>query len=400
MIGILIGLMLTSGLAWGQDSLNVMRIGQWNEHYAKAVAIDGQFAYVIPGGALSVIDVSNPCSPQTTAYLDVNNAEDVAIDENYLFVACGFDGLRTFDVQDPSSPVLIATFDPGRVYDVAVKEHMAYLAASNDGLYVLDVSNPYTPSQIGYYDIVGTSQNISVVGNYAYVAVGQLGLRIIDVSNPVLPFEAGFVDDGLTGVNSFMVSGQLAFLGKSLAGISIVDISNLTSPVVLADIDSLDYPEDFSLQDGILYAAVSDHGLVAIDVTEPSSPDVVGYYYDNGIASAVVADGDFVYFCDFFEFDILDCLSAFVETTPASPLGLVVRYVPENPSLRLNWNPVTTDILGNPVSIRRYEIFAATVANPNNWMCVGIPFPPDTTFFTDTSPLQSNRLYHVRAVAE
>ncbi|MBK8128129.1 MAG: hypothetical protein IPK53_04045 [bacterium] len=397
---ILIALVLMVGVTIGQDSINVSRIGVWDEQYAKALVMSGQFAYVIPGGALSVIDVSNPCSPQTTAYVDVNNAEDVAMEGNYLYIACGLDGLRIFDVQDPSTPASIATFDPGRVYDVAVRDHIAYIAASNAGLYVLDVSDPHAPFQIGYFDVVGTSQNISVVGNYAYIAVGQLGLRIIDISNPAMPTEVGFVDDDQAGVNSFLVSGHYAFLGRSLAGLAIVDISNIANPVFVASIDSLDYPEDFAIHGNHLYAAVSEYGLVVIDVSDPGDPEVLGYYYNSGIASAVAASGDFVYFCDFFEFDILDCLTAFATATPLPPLGLTVQFQPQTTSLALHWFPVSSDILGAPVDIRRYEIFAATLASPNTWQCVGIPFPPDTTFFLDSSTLLNNRLYHVRAVAE
>ena len=149
MRSIIIGLIVLAGVAWGQDSLNVTRVGTWDDEYAKAVALGGPFAYVVPGGAVSVIDISNPCSPQTIAYVPAYSAEDLALEGNYLYVASGFDGLRIFDVHDPYAPVQVAIYDLHRVYDVVVRDQIAYVAASNDGLYVLDVSNPLAPSQIG-----------------------------------------------------------------------------------------------------------------------------------------------------------------------------------------------------------------------------------------------------------
>jgi formylglycine-generating enzyme required for sulfatase activity/photosystem II stability/assembly factor-like uncharacterized protein len=84
-----------------------------------------------------------------------------------------------------------------------------------------------------------------------------------------------------------------------------------------------------------------------------------------------------------------------VESPPAAPDSLVIRYDPSARLLRLDWQPVTADVNGNPVSPSYYVVYRSS--DGVHWDSLGIPTPPDTTHFTDSTVSTDRRYYQVTA---
>jgi hypothetical protein len=128
------------------------------------------YAYVGEGPQLTILDISNPASPEVAGKSSLlpDLVEDVYIAAaatpgiTYAFVANGDGGLRVMDVSAPSEPrevgvlktagrasgVAVVTdeaWDPSAALRKSSGRAYAYVAAMDAGLRVVDVSNPWDP---------------------------------------------------------------------------------------------------------------------------------------------------------------------------------------------------------------------------------------------------------------
>ncbi len=121
----------------------------------------------------------------------------MAVQGQYAYIGAG-PRLLVLDVSDPASPTLFGQSEilSYLVRDVAVVGGYAYVAdGSGGGLQIIHVADPAHPTQIGSYDTPGTARRLAVAGGYAYVADGSAGgLRIIDISDPANPVWLGDYD--------------------------------------------------------------------------------------------------------------------------------------------------------------------------------------------------------------
>jgi hypothetical protein len=85
---------------------------------------------------------------------------------------------------------------------------------------------------------------------------------------------------------------------------------------------------------------------------------------------------------------------------PMAPDSLVIQYLPSTSQIQLSWAPVLLDTAGQPIDISRYTIYRSAIMNPGVWDSIGVPSPPETTVFVDTTSTTIQRFYHVRAVKD
>jgi hypothetical protein len=160
-----------------------------------AVAVQGAYAYIGEGPALTVLDVSTPGSPSVLGKTTPMPAivEGVAVAGGYAYVAANDAGLRVIDVSDAARPTEVGSLGTwGPAYGVAATGTYAYVA-DDAGLLVVDVSTPSTPSASRIY-LPGHAYDVAVAGGYAHVADWDAGLRVVSVSTPWSPAEVGFYD--------------------------------------------------------------------------------------------------------------------------------------------------------------------------------------------------------------
>ena len=238
------------------DSENIELVGHIGG-VTRAVAVQGNYAYIGEGPRLTVLDISNPALPtvvgKTPLLPDV--VRGVAVAGDYAYVADWDAGLRVVDVSDLAHPTEVGYYDtPGSAEDVAVAGGYAYVADEDAGLRVIDVGDPAHPTEVGYYDTPGHAWDVVVAGHYAYVADDD-GLRIIDVSDPTMPTEAGFHDTPWKAI-----------------GVAVTD--------------------------NYIYVADGYSGLRIIDVSSPTAPNEIGFYDTPGYANSVAVDGNYAYVAD------------------------------------------------------------------------------------------------------
>jgi hypothetical protein len=306
------------------DMSNPVQVG-FHEADGALVAIRDTVAVYIrksmtANNPVMIMDISDPYNPMKTGqYMAPVMTYDLALKDQYAFVACWWDGFRVVDFSNPAAPALKA-HEFGWVNGAVPGEDFCYVQAldiyenylylvdyqpfSNEdtkGLYVFDISDPINPQFISRYPtLLSTAQDIKALGNYVYVADGTGGLEVIDVSDPYLPASVGYcsLPDGANGVD---VSWPFVFVGDYILG-----------------------------------------GVQVVDVTVPSAPFVTAYYTPSGVfAQGVTVKDNFVVAGDgVCGFQVYDLLSATGIGDPevASAFGLSVYPNPARGSRHITFN--------------------------------------------------------------
>jgi len=330
-----------AGDAVAQQASNIELVGQYRtSRSAVRVLVADNIAYVggFAMGAmpdLEILDVSDPTSPtRVTLYHDVS-CVDMFLADHRLYVASGWAWLEIFDVSTPSAPMLLYRYAVGggntAASGVWVVGNLAYVARGDRGLLVLDVTNPTSPTYHASYDTTGTAMKICVSGDRAYLADGPGGLRVFNVSNPAAPtLLATFPTTG--AIEEVRVVGNRAYLGCNSSAfppygiVQIINVSNPALPVLLGEYPTLEaywWIGGIDLVGTTAYVANGLGGLRVLDVADPSSPTLVGFY-EKSSTPAWAAQHVQVYndlaFVVFYDQGLL-----------------ILRYTPARLSLRSPW---------------------------------------------------------------
>ncbi len=407
---ILIVAALCGSAAWGQDSLHVRTLGHvpmlsdWFHNFA----IQASFAFVAEAEfGLRIIDFSNSGSPFVAgSYNDGSHIQAVAVVGNYAYVVNEM-SLQVLNVSNVQNPFGVGSclLDAGIPWNVSVAGNYAYVSDVLGGFSIVDVTNPASPATVGYWDGAWGTHDVKVVGTYAYVAHDEGGLRVVDVSVPSQPVQVGYcpahVYYGIyRGIDSAVdVMGNYAYIAD-MWGLQVVDISNPQAPVEVFDLTAESQTFDVLTVDHYLFVADGWAGLRIMDITIPAIPVLVGYYDTPANAYRVGAQGCVACVDDSSSLRFYDVTYFIPCGPPSAPAGLAMQIPPRNNRVKLRWSPVTTDTTGAPIEVDRYVVYGTAHLDSMQWDSIGVPVPPDTTVFVDSTATGERGFYQVRAVVE
>jgi hypothetical protein len=315
--GVILGLVGLTTINWGAEA--GVTAGSGGSNYGtlelvgqfaltnetRGVAVSGNYAYLTEydtySGGLHIIDVSNPAEPAEVAFVQLPQAGDLAIVENYLYVigdsyTDGF-GLHILDVSDPANPVQVNML-PGKA-GIDIAGLYAYMTDYNEiaGLSVMDISNPAAPVEVGFVAVPNVGGGPAVTGTSVCVPAPDYpsslnnGMWVVDVSNPTAPALASFVGSG--SESWYAAAGEgYCYLGIPSWGVQIIDVRNPYQSQI--GYWSFGYNEFISLVDDWLYLSGFNTGLHVVDVSDPANPLAITYY-DGPTVYTVAAEGRMVY---------------------------------------------------------------------------------------------------------
>lgn len=257
--------------------------------WAFGVALSGTRAYVADAaGGLRLVDVANPATPVELGAYEPGPGQvgSVAVVGNIAFITDRSKGVRAVNVSDPAHLASVGLYSPlGDAVRLVVVGNYAYIAAGDYGLRIIDVADATHPVEVGWYDTQGYAIGIQVSGNYAYVptAFGQAGggMHVVNVSNPANPTLAVFCGDPFPNgaYRDIAVAGDIAYLADetSLQLVSVADPLHPThlSRIVLME-DEGQEAVGVTISGTVAYVASSFAGLKTVDVTNPLSPTLLG----------------------------------------------------------------------------------------------------------------------------
>lgn len=308
------------------------------------VIASGNYAYVADrGDGVKVVDITKAdgSSPVTAIYAknapgaDINNnynyARGLALKGNYLYVAADNYGLVVVNVATPASPVILScdVYTNGRMRGLSISG--PWLVAANldlgDELYSLD-----SPSQPSLERSVPLEYpfRVSVVGPIAYTYTGCAGYpqcqTIVDLNFPLLrEVSAAAVDGAALDV---AVDGSHAYVASDTGGLSILDVSDPTSPRLKGSLAVPGYSLFTVKEEGgvafcLAHSTSANYGEVVIaDVSSDANPRVLATIFlpnPRGIA----VSGEYLYTSDYAShFQVFDV------SNPAQPEQLEQVLIP------------------------------------------------------------------------
>ncbi|NQS97725.1 MAG: T9SS type A sorting domain-containing protein [candidate division Zixibacteria bacterium] len=287
------------------------------------------YVYLTCDFSVEIVDVSDPQNPEIVgSIIPLEFWFNSTVVYNDLAYITGYTGMFIYDISDPANPALLGVFPADDVYFIDVSGDYAVIETyMQDSLLVIDVSDPFDPIEVGSF-YLGEDEicdHIRAYGDYLYVALGTIGqslyengMLILDISDPANPVIAGnfgegygylyFYDNylysksGYTGFKIYEISDpeepqemgryqrlnpketilkdDFAFVLNNVAGIQVLDVSNIYSPVEVEFYYSPGNAMDFAMNGDLIYLACSEAGLRIIDISDPYNlTEVVSYYY-------------------------------------------------------------------------------------------------------------------------
>ena len=264
------------------------------------LVIRGNYAYYADEvhGNLVVVDISNPANPVIVgsaggAYgASCQNSLDVTGRYAVWTSDCA-SSIYIFDISNPAHPVLIeqkgitgAPYTGSGGYPVTGTASGRYAFEGNvNGPFtnpyfsITDVSNPLNPSFVSQMTlpISGGVVQMRTAGRYLYLGMSTGVFDVVDISDVSRPVVVGTLSLGSGsqyGPNTMVISGRYAYI-LSPYELYIVDISNASSPTLVGSYTSVPWLSSMQVQGRYAYIAQSN-GVGVYDVSNPAAPSFLG----------------------------------------------------------------------------------------------------------------------------
>lgn len=150
-------------------------------------------------------------------------ANDVAVSENYLFVAEN-DGFSIVDFSDPNSMNFInkVPFEDQPQYVVA-RGDTAFIAAL-EKFYIIDCTIPTSPQILSFFATDGLARSVAVIDTFAFIADGPEGVSVLSINDPTDPVEVARYATG-EQINAIAAGDSTLFAGGLAGGVYALDYS-------------------------------------------------------------------------------------------------------------------------------------------------------------------------------
>jgi WD40 repeat protein len=222
------------------------------------------------------------------------DSEALAVVGQYLYLGIG-PRVQVFDLSNPKNPRFVGQTGilPGIVKSIIADGEHLYILAESGFLILLGINNPTNPQIKASLELSTPVQGLAVMDGIAYIAGGHSGLQVIDVSDPARLHHLSWIDTGfdayaVAAVGDYLyVTGQYdteQFVTDFKGGLQVIEISNPTSPRVVGALDLPYFAQAIVIFEDFAYLA--SNGLRVIDISEPSAPRQVSaheeeYFYDD-----------------------------------------------------------------------------------------------------------------------
>ncbi|MBN2105110.1 choice-of-anchor D domain-containing protein [bacterium] len=165
---------------------------------------------------------------------------------------------------------------PGLIQDIYYQSFKIYVAVKDIGIYMLDRSSITSPYELGHYYTEGSARRIAYQDGCIYVADGESGFYIIEVIENTLD-PAGYLQFS-SPVQDVAVSGDYAYLAVDALGLVAVDISSPSSPAALDTADTPGSAYGVSVRGTTAFVADRNQGVLAVNITDPENINVAGQW--------------------------------------------------------------------------------------------------------------------------
>jgi len=185
----------------------------------------------------------------------------------------------------------------GPIQGVAVQDSIAYVTVG-PRLMVMQISESGSLTELGGTPALPRFlRDVAVSGSFAYVAAGEAGISVVDVSDPTDPMVVGSWDSP-GYAEAVVVVGNTLYVADGPYGLRTVDVTDTSNPVEIGWAFPLHYAMDVAVSGNFVAIASVTAGLFIADVSDPTNPVERGSLLTNGCAFGVDIDGRTAYLAD------------------------------------------------------------------------------------------------------
>ena len=232
---------------------------------------------------------------------------DAEVYENTLIISAMVQGIEFYDISNGYQLNHINHFTLGQGVKANCVEAIndyAYFT-SKSGLYVVDISNPSNPQNLGMVN--GTNnyilENLDADNYILAVAAHEDGVFLYDISNPQnLQLRSTIGANNAWGVR---VRDGYAYIADELI-VKIYDISNITNPVFVTQVETSNAVKDIALAQNFMYVAIGSDGVDIYDISNLLNPMFLDNYNTNTLANRISPFQDKLAVSDWDDVDILE----------------------------------------------------------------------------------------------
>jgi len=186
------------------DLTNPVEVGSYEtgDSFSK-IDVSGDFVYVLYGAGLHILDISNPLDIYEVSFAGTSfTPVSILVHGNYAYVGDWFSNhwggsghIWIINITDPFNPIEVGEYYPGYIQwqdifhptDLALKDNYLYIANSVGSMDILDVSDPTHPVIVSRTSTF--AENIEIEGDFVYLSHSSGGVKIFDILDPLIPQE-------------------------------------------------------------------------------------------------------------------------------------------------------------------------------------------------------------------
>ena len=275
---------LSAGVASAQNENIFQQVGECDiDILGNWVDVAGRLAYVSTLNGMAVIDITDPINPEFVGDLEFGSAWEIDVEGNYAYMLSN--GIVMVDISREGTYRIEGRYITSRQYtDVKVKDRYMFLTALKKGLEIIDVSSPGAPTAVSHFYEPGEYSeewmgymHLDIKEDIIYLGECEHGLKVIDVSNIDSPMKIVTVPTA-SSFTDVRVKSDVLFVG-TFEGLTLYDISEPSTPVQIGVLTEIERPA-FLTAEGpflILYHDDDPYRLVAVDISDPTSPQILGH---------------------------------------------------------------------------------------------------------------------------
>ncbi len=140
---------------------------------------------------------------------------------------------------------------------------------------ILDISDKTNPVKMSNISFSSEIQEIYVEQNIAFILLKGQGIVLVDVINVENPTIISTVDTG--NYTTLEIHNKIGYLGNNNS-FQIMNFTNTQSPQIIGEIALENTIYDFAINDTNVFLAAGTHGLLTVNITNPSSPTLISSY--------------------------------------------------------------------------------------------------------------------------
>ncbi|MCX7696307.1 MAG: hypothetical protein N2Z72_01270 [Bacteroidales bacterium] len=262
-----------------------------------SLQVKDTLAFIGAGSAFTIVNVSNPASPQTISHCHVTDCITyIKVHGNVCYVGNNGMGIAIIDITSLQNPIVKGYMFHGEAtgYEPVISGNVAYFPRGSSGIMVMDITDPFQPTQISSWNPIGHDFTIDaeLKDSILFITDRAGGIYSINIQHsppqtihsyqiPGWNFFECALDE--TKQYLFVTAYKNTFPLNDTLKILVFNAQNWSNLTPIAQFHHKVYsiPLDLKVKNGRLYVASWSDGVVVVNAT-----NVHSMYHEISIPSA------------------------------------------------------------------------------------------------------------------